>query len=123
MSEAFRNTLEAPLAELAALAPRLRLDRRLHDGAWVVGLAGDRVRDAEAFGRVAFELRALPDDARVSCSFRATAGGKDLTSRHCELSPDDQGAAALAEFAESALLAFAKAYFVIGSTTTRSASS
>jgi len=118
--ERLSAVIESSLAELLELAPRLSLRRGLHDGAWELGVRGDRERDGAAFGRLVFQLRVDAEAGRARCVARGTAGARDRRAEELEFALDDGATAALAEFTEGVVLGFAGAYFSSDPATTRS---
>lgn len=117
--ERLSAVIEAHLAELLELAPRLVLGRGLHDGAWLLGVTGDRERDGAAFGRLVFQLRVGAAAGELRCTARGTAGARDRHVEELELALDDGAPAALADFTERVVLGFADAYFSCDPATTR----
>lgn len=112
-------TLEERLAALCELAPRLELQRGLHAGAWIFGATGQRERDGAGFGRLAFHLEVRASDARLSCTARGSAAGRDLRSEQLEVALTSEPLVALAEFAERTVLSFAETYFASDRATLR----
>ena len=103
------------LADLQASIPALRPWRRLSSGAWVLGMhappAAPRRGLRDTWSRVDFEIRTDASQHSVELTCRSTARGHDLPARILAVELDEPGKARLRVFAESALLAFATAYW------------
>ena len=109
------------LTDLQASIPALRPWRRLSSGAWVLGMhapPAPRQGLRDTWSRVDFEIRTVSGHRSagaptVELTCRATARGHDLPARILAVELDAPGEARLRVFAESALIAFASAYWSV----------